>query len=194
MKKENGVLIEVTKKDIPLLDINPQEFWKDVEVIGENAFTNSGIVNLAIPNTVKAIEKRAFHSCKHLQSVAIPEGIIKIEKSTFQWCWSLNKILLPQSIVNIDDFAFAGCEKMLDIFLPDNVKRIGKGAFSHCHQLEKLVIPENVGILSSKIVFGCGRLKEVWVMGDPSCEKDTFEGLKAGTKIYLAEHEKEESL
>ena len=38
MKKENGVLIEVTDKDIKLLYRNPKKFWEGVTSIGSIAF------------------------------------------------------------------------------------------------------------------------------------------------------------
>ncbi len=46
MNKENGVLTDVGKEDIELLNSNPKKFWEGVAVIGDNAFFNCKFLTL----------------------------------------------------------------------------------------------------------------------------------------------------
>lgn len=191
MKKQKGVLSEVTKEDIKLLKENPVEFWADVKEIGEFAFTNSGVTSLVIPKGVEKLSVRAFHSCKHLEEVALPESMTEVNKCAFQWCWSLTNVLLPQTITQIKDFAFMGCEKMTKIYIPDSVEVIGKGAFAHCHNLEKVTLPENVKTIGEKVFYACGKLKEVYSMGPVKFDNKIIEGMSVGAKLYVRQFEDE---
>ena len=70
MKVKNGVLIRVAKKDLALLQTNPNEFWKDIEEIGDYAFCFlNKLEQLTIPSTVKKIGKNAIYACKNLQAI-----------------------------------------------------------------------------------------------------------------------------
>lgn len=189
MKKINGVLTNVEKNDIAMLEINPTEFWKDVNEIGANAFTDSGIVNIVIPNTIKKIGDRAFWSCKKLETVTIPQSVKKINHSAFHWCWNLTKVLMPETIEEIEDFAFAGCEKLDTLIIPEGVEKIGNGAFAHCHNFTKIVLPESVKDLGVKVFDHCKKLKEVYIMGKFDLKKETFAGMKEGAKLFIRDYE-----
>ena len=71
-------------------------------VIDDNAFANTNIISVVVPDTVRRIGKRAFYSCKHL-----------------------TKVNIPASVLDIDDEAFAECDN-LEIVVPDFVKIKGK--------------------------------------------------------------------
>lgn len=192
MTKEKGILLDVNKADRELLEENPEMFWQGVKVIGAGAFTNSGIEELVVPNTVSEVSSRAFYSCKYLKLIALPQTITKINKNTFQWCWALEKVLLPESIREIDDFAFAGCEKLAEIVLPEGIERIGNKAFEHCHNLTKIYLPASLREGDSAIFNHCGKLKEVYALGNTKFNKTSFQGMSVGTKIFVHEHYPEE--
>lgn len=191
MKKENGVLTEVNRFDLELLKNNPKKFWEGVEVIGANAFQDSKVEEIVVPNTVKKLAPRAFCGCKTLTVVALPESIDKVSQYCFQWCWSLTKVLLPQTIVEIGENAFAGCEKIEKIFIPDSVKKISSYAFAHCHNLQKITIPANVESVGFGAFYCDKKLKEVYAMGNTKFHKDSFVGTNENLQVLSASVEVE---
>ena len=80
MKKTNGVLTEVSRNDIELLKVNPDYFWSEVNEIGSFAFTNSGVEQITIPESVKNLKERAFAGCKNLKAIALPQSMNKVSK------------------------------------------------------------------------------------------------------------------
>jgi len=193
MKKIQGVLTEVNKNDINLLKERPDEFWKDVEEIGEFAFCNSGIDNVAVPASVKKLAPRAFDSCKYLTAVALPESMNNVSKFAFQWCWSLKKVLLPETITKIEKGAFFGCEALENIFLPEGIIKIEDGAFEHCHHLCKITLPKSLEKVGAKVFNQCARLKEIYALnGETDFDEKAFIGLNKETKLFLAQTEEKE--
>lgn len=60
----------------------------------------------SIPETVKSIESEAFRNSK-IASVIIPEGVNSIGTYAFYYCTMLTKVVLPSSIQNLGEFSFA---------------------------------------------------------------------------------------
>ena len=71
-----------------------------VEIIGDGAFQETGLIDLTIPNSVSAIGKDAFTICKNLKSVTLGNGLEHIGERAFEYCFDLEKIivLLPAPI------------------------------------------------------------------------------------------------
>ncbi len=85
-----------------------------VVAIGENAFSNSSVVNVILPSSVVDILDSAFAGCTTIQSVTAPQ------------------------VSYIGDGAFAGCisyKKLNDTYFP-NLKSVGIDAFRNCYALE----------------------------------------------------------
>lgn len=74
--------------------------------IGVNAFSNSKIKSISIPNTVRFINDHTFYACHSLSSITIPNGVTTIGNSAFHHCDSLTSIDIPDSVVSIGDRAF----------------------------------------------------------------------------------------
>lgn len=190
---ENGVVYNVNKQDMEKYYSNPEQFWAGIKELAPFSFTNSGAKSLVIPNTVKRIQSRAFHSAKHLEKIVLPEGLKEIEKDTFRWCWSLKEVYIPKSVLKIGDNAFAACESLVNVDIPEGVEEIGDYVFFHCHLLEKSVIPASVKKVGGNIFTGCGRIKEVYFLGNPDVKADTTAGLRDGVKVYLRCQEEQEA-
>lgn len=58
----------------------------DVVAIGRDAFRESALTEVIIPNTVKKIDWFAFYASSNLTSVAIPASVTKIEYGVFDGC------------------------------------------------------------------------------------------------------------
>lgn len=85
------------------------------------------LTEYAIPAQVKIICRDAFRN-SNLQSIEIPEGIEEIEICAFMDS-CLEHITLPSSLKRIGGLAFANCKKLKEIIVPKSVKFLDSSAF-----------------------------------------------------------------
>lgn len=121
-----------------------------VTIIGERAFSQSGLENIEIPETVVSIKEEAFSDCKNLESFTI-----EIEYGS------------PADYLNIGDGAFRGCSlKSVSI----GAEKIGQRVFEGCKSLEYAEIYGTE--LGVKTFAGCENLKGVGLQDTIKCIKD----------------------
>lgn len=78
-------------------------------VIGANAFSNSDIESIVIPESVGSINNCAFMKCTKLKEVQfVGQGIVEIGNSSFMMCKKLKHIEIPGSVQVIGEYAFKG--------------------------------------------------------------------------------------
>ncbi len=140
MEKIDGVLTDVTERDLRLLNENPKKFWEGVTEIGYDAFFDcESLKSITIPDGIIGIGAYAFALCASLQSVTVPNSVKKIGGNAFAWCNSLQTVEIPDG-VELDDDAFAGCFCLKDIPIggvkkgaetSGKNKRTGDGSRSH---------------------------------------------------------------
>lgn len=94
---------------------------KDLVVVevSNDAFKESTIVNVCLPNTCVSIGRSAFWRCSKLSSIEIPQGVAKIGKNAFEFCGSLVDITIPPSLTEIGEYAFADCENLEVVKISD---------------------------------------------------------------------------
>ncbi|MBR4042045.1 MAG: leucine-rich repeat domain-containing protein [Bacteroidaceae bacterium] len=138
----------------------PQDFQGEKYTIGDNAFKNSTITSITIPQGVTSIGNHAFSDCKNLTSITIPEGVKSIGDYAFSGCSSLSSINIPESVTSIGLGAFFGCAKLTSATIPEGVAIIGIGAFRDCSSLTSITIPENSQLTSidNSAFYGCSSL------------------------------------
>jgi hypothetical protein len=123
--------------------------------IGRASFSNTGLVKIDIPNSVKIIDSDAFEDCISLQDFILPEGVLKIGNETFSGCVRLKTVSIPQSVNEIGNGAFAFCFCLTTITIPSTVIAIGSEAFRLCKNLQTIfanpVVPTNLS--NSEYVF-----------------------------------------
>ena len=115
-----------------------------IEYIGSRAFFKTGIIDLAIPDSVKEIGIRAFYGCSDLKTVSIGHGLSKIPDYTFYDCESLEEVYMANGTLEIGAFAFQNCKALTKVELSKTIKTIGKAAFLGCESLVDLELPANV--------------------------------------------------
>ncbi len=104
-----------------------------LETIGKNAFFESGVKTITIPNGVKTIGEQAFQGCARLTSINLPESLTSIGGSAFSGCNSLATVTFASSYtaLTIGASAFKNCTLTTNITLPEGVTSIGKDAFNY---------------------------------------------------------------
>lgn len=85
--------------------------------INKNAFTDSWIIVVRIPTSVKVIGEQAFYNCVTLTSVTFNENsqLESIGSSAFYNCRSLASITIPSSVTSINDQAFSSCKELKSV-------------------------------------------------------------------------------
>ena len=124
--------------------ISSVEIPDSVEYIGNGAFEYcTSLESVTIPDSVKYLGESAFEYCSNLKDVKIGKGITKIKKDTF-YCVNIESIIIPEGVTEIEESAFCGCFELNNVSLPDSLEIIGKDAFNVCNSLNSIIIPDNV--------------------------------------------------
>lgn len=149
-----------------------------------DAFSNSAIEQIYLPENLKYIAPMAFAKCPNLKSISLPDSIGLIGDSLFYNCenlkeikfsndvseiWSqgfdslknVEKIILPKFLKKLDDNLFNGCEKLSEVKLPDSLLTIGIKAFYSCKSLRNIELPSFVDTIKSDAFYGCNALSEI---------------------------------
>lgn len=120
-----------------------------VAQIGENAFNNSAVTKIIMPEGIETIGSGAFGNCKKLVTVSIPSTVTQIGDADLSG----------------NGGAFADCTnlKYLTIKTGEDDAYIGYATFENCTSLKSVIIPKNYVQVSRKAFEGCSRLKSVYI-------------------------------
>ena len=132
--------------------------------IGEKAFSGcSRLTSVEISPNLKSIGKSAFSGCSRLTSISIPKNVETIEKAAFKQCSALTTVNISEGVKNINDDAFNGCSRLTTISIPESTTYIGGSAFCDCSSLSTINIPENVTDIGSCAFSGCSKLTSITI-------------------------------
>lgn len=90
-----------------------------ITVIGNFAFSGSGIASITIPYRVTSIGRDAFSNCVSLRDITIENGVTAIGIAAFYCCTNLQGISIPQSVESIGNSAFAGNDNLTYILVDE---------------------------------------------------------------------------
>ena len=83
---------------------------KDVEIIGERAFTRcSSLESLTIPGNVASVGKFAFYGCNKMSDLVTKDGLESIGYRAFYGCAGLRSVTVASTVASIGSGAFGGC-------------------------------------------------------------------------------------
>lgn len=143
------------------------EKTSNLEIIGENAFSECTLETIEIPASVTEIGSEAFYYSwirtitfeegsklkeisdytfeeSGLESIILPESITKIGEGAFLGC-DLTEITIPSSVTSIEFYAFEANPELKKVDFAENgsLQRIRIGAFMEC-DLREVIIPSSV--------------------------------------------------
>lgn len=160
-----------------------------VNLICYNAFDNSTVKSVKIPDSVREIEDMAFYRCGTLEQINIPSSAARIDRLTFFGCKNLEFIEIPPDVY-IDQDVFAGTKwkqnypgdfivvngvligykgEQSKVVIPDNVREIGCGAFGFSENLKEIIIPKTVEVIGELAFANCENLKFI-TLDNPNLE------------------------
>ncbi len=135
-----------------------------VEKIGKEAFADTGVEYLDIPNTVKEIGEGAFRNCKKLKKVFLEPGLTAtISKEMFRGCEALEEVIIPDGVKRVEYGAFMECKELKKIKFPKTVDNVGESVLLVCPALKEANLPENLTEIPKATFFGCESLKTVQI-------------------------------
>lgn len=116
---------------------------------------------VALPNSVKHIEERAFLGCESLQYIVFPKELLNIGELSFYGCKSLKSVSIPEEVRKIGNRAFSCCESLQYISLPQRLTAISEWSFSDCESLQYVSLPQGLVSIGNGAFYGCRCLKLV---------------------------------
>ncbi len=83
--------------------------------IGNNAFRQTAIETITLPDGVTSIGSNAFSSCSQLESITIPSTVMSIGNYAFSSCSSLEIVTFEGDVDAIGNYAFNGCVSLTTV-------------------------------------------------------------------------------
>lgn len=128
-----------------------------LEKISDGAFWGcSALSSIALPDSVTEIERNAFFETG-LRNIQLPEKLTLIGGGAFCNCKNLKQVQLPPQLKELGEGAFFNCENLTQIqpdtfcntgltsvTLHEGLTKIKDGAFHDCLKLKKIRIPKSV--------------------------------------------------
>ena len=132
-----------------------------LQVIGNQAFQQTSLTSIEIPESVTSIGQSAFLGCTAMVSAKIPSKLTEIQARVFEHCKALETINTPQGLTKIGDYAFLGCLALKEAPLAKTLTSIGNQAFNACNALTSVEIPDGVTVIPSYGFAYCENLRNV---------------------------------
>lgn len=132
-----------------------------VTSIYNDAFKNTGVEYIILPEWMTEIGYLAFEGLTSLKTIYMPDTIKTIRGDAFKGCTSLKTIVFSNSLEKIEELAFYGCSSLKYIDLPESLTVIGSSAFADCSSLKAIEFPKNLKEISDYAFAGCTSLTEV---------------------------------
>lgn len=147
-----------------------------LEKISDGAFWGcSALSSIVLPDSVTEIERNAFFETG-LRNIQLPEKLTLIGGGAFCNCKNLKQVQLPPQLKELGEGAFFNCENLAQIQLPSQLNKLGGDAFRDCTSLDKIDIPAgltqiepdtfcNTGLTSVTLHEGLTKIED-WAFHD----------------------------
>lgn len=160
--------------------------WTVTEILDE-AFRESTITSVVIPNSVTAIGHHAFYLCTSLSgTVTIPNSVNSVGYTAFCRCDRMTEVVLPEKdvtygsecfmttgltgtltlpegLVTISKSMFQNNDQLTDVVIPNTVTTISQDAFAYCEKLEAVQIPNSVTTIQNNPFYSSEKIESVMV-------------------------------
>lgn len=132
-------------------------FDKTVTEIMADAFRDTNITSIELPNSIKTIGDMAFYSTM-ISAISFPTNIQTIGDQAFEWSL-ITDVTIPASVESVGSKAFASCSKLKTAHV--SAKNVGDHAFYASRALESVTITANVGSVGYSSFLLCDSLTTV---------------------------------
>ena len=143
--------------------------------IDEEAFCNSGLESLDLPDDITFIGYKAFFGCKQLKTLHLPEYLEVFGGCAFGDCDSLTSVTIPKRVKeneyypdyhyfadnDLEGGLFKYCDSLTEVTFEDGTKTIGHNVLNGCTGLKKVNIPDTVTCIGMHAFNACKSLEEI---------------------------------
>ena len=161
---------------VPEAKTEIKEYAENIRTISDNAFRNSSVKEVVLPETVVNIREYSF-AFSGVEKVVIPENVTLISEFAFYGSENLKEVVLPQGLEEIAANAFGHCSSLTDIYLPYGLTCVEGSAF-HCSGLKSIIIPDTVNRITD-YAFGYYSADDIEFVKDEEFEVQGRGGTKA---------------
>ena len=111
----------------------------DIAAIGTAAFAgDKALTSVYVPDSVTSIGQDAFGETG-IREVRLPEGLTELAPYLFYHCDSLTSVDIPETVTFIGLQAFAFCGALRELVIPAGVEQADPNAFHMCGVLDSIV-------------------------------------------------------
>jgi hypothetical protein len=134
--------------------------------IGEEAFYNTGVTSITIPNSITNIASGAFIMCDSLTNAVIPQSVTSIGDSAFGDDVALETVTIWSSLTNIGVGVYSGCQSLTNVTIQMGVKLIQSNMFDGDGSLRSVAIPASVTDISDTAFGNSTDLSNIFFEGN----------------------------
>ena len=127
--------------------------------IYKNAFTNTQLESITLPETITFVGNYAF-SNTYVKTIDL-SNVLTISQYAFSNCSKLENVTLCDQMSTLMNYAFENCTSLKNVTLPKNLISIKKGLFAGCTNLESVVIKDSVKNIDADVFKDCTKLKTI---------------------------------
>ncbi len=135
------------------------------EIQDEGFESCSGLTEVSLPSTLRAIGREAFAECYSLEEVTLSSGLTTIGEYAFDHCENLSFIQIPNTVTSIGEKAFQNCESLTRISLPEGIDKVPLGCFWQCTHLETVFLPSTITLIEDCAFRDCYNLESINYLG-----------------------------
>ncbi len=170
---------------------------ESLEIIGESAFSGTGIRNITIPSNVEKISLSMFEPTA-IENINVSDnnpyfnsvdGVVYSEDGKTLVAFPVARFndetysfSVPETVEEIGEYAFCN-SLMKDLLIPDSVKRISQFAFAGNVYLEKVSMGSNVEYIEDCAFFSCDSLDEIYL--PQSLKRIEYNSVGSVYELYL---------
>ncbi len=150
-----------------------------ITYIGFKAFSESALISVTVPSSVKSCENHTFYNCDQLTTAVFNAETIPfaafcdcdklktvtsnakyIEGSAFESCGNLSSFTNKNDLIEIGDQAFEGCTSLTSFDMGNKLTYIGYRAFCGT-ALKSVTIPSSVNSFEDNTFNDCKNLNTI---------------------------------
>lgn len=156
-------------------------FPSSLDIVGEQAFTYSGLTGIIVPSSVSEVGDFGFARCDALEQATIEDGALTLGQGVFFYDKALKEVK-ADGIATVLAYTFAGAAALThgENGILSDATEVGAYAFLD-NQAEKLILSPSLVSLADGALEGMTGLKEIdaTALGDrvPELGNDVFAGI-----------------
>jgi len=155
---------------------------ENIDEIGIEAFSGSGITSIVLPEKVKYIGEYAFEDCQQLETIKLPQNLPVIGAYAFRYCINMSTINIPENCT-LNDYAFYN-SGITTLTIPGGVS-IRSQVFAECRELTSVTFEKDykVSYIVKDLFEGCRSLTSVTYECKPFLVSGMFKGCRSLTEF-----------